>query len=300
MPVAVRLRLLVWGGRWCAAAASLRFPEAMEALQAAEALLPLLPKAPGSGPATPPPPEGALLSKMRYEVAECAGDYALALDFLGDALAAEAVARTPPSSADLRRLFDVLHRVASDPDTPPSRAAALYERANATVAALLASGPWVSPRQLPATFLRVPGLLPVPWFSASTYPHPALGDIAAAMVAAAPALRAEFAALDRAGRLSRDVECIHSRAGGQWRAFSVGAPWHEQPGLAPAAAGLLARLASFQPLPILRAEYSALDAGGVILPHFGMTNGEGGGCWGRVWGGGASCERDCQGAVVGV
>jgi hypothetical protein len=111
---------------------------------------------------------------------------------------------------------------------------------------------------------------PTPWFTPASFPQ--FKVIVDLLEGAAPRLLAEFWDLWGSGALTADVECIHNPTRGVWRAHSVGAPW-QAPGSAPVARQLVNAIAAVQALPIIRAEYSALDGGGHISPHYGMTNG---------------------------
>ena len=113
---------------------------------------------------------------------------------------------------------------------------------------------------------------PTPWFTPASLPQ--FKVIVDLLEGAAPRLLAEFWDLWGSGALTADVECIHNPTRGVWRAHSVGAPW-QAPGSAPVARQLVNAITAAQALPIIRAEYSALDGGGHISPHYGMTNGEG-------------------------
>jgi hypothetical protein len=176
-------------------------------------------------------------------------------------------------------------------------AAALARRAAALEAALLARGPWVHPQQLPRTF--TPGLRSAPWHehTGSGARWPALtAPAAAALAAAAPALRAEFEALQRDGLLLEETECVHtggynassgggsggggggSGGGGTWRWAATNGFWQprDAAGCAlsmPAACALVAELARALPrLRVLRAGYSAIAGHAHLRPHCGWSN----------------------------
>jgi hypothetical protein len=225
-----------------------------------------------------PPAAVASLDAAESELLDCVGDAAGALAAFersgggggGGGAAAAAL-----------HLVDLLRKAAAA--TPPGPAAeALRAREDAAVARLLAAGPWERPRQLPKTYVR--GLHSAPWHAHSgegarwrALTEPA----AAALEAATGALAAEFFALQRAGRLLEETECVHvggGGGGGTWRWFATNGFWEEQGGdgcaaAAPAACALLARLRAEAPaLRVLRAGYSAIDGRVHLRPHCGWTN----------------------------
>ena len=121
--------------------------------------------------------------------------------------------------------------------------------------------------------------------------HWGLAPIADALVDAAPALRAEYIALARAGRLKRQAECLDDPGRGAWRYLSAFASGRDVARRAacdaaalPAACALVATLtAALAQLGsagsgrggssrLVRVGYSVLDAGGRIRPHCGATN----------------------------
>jgi len=142
-----------------------------------------------------------------------------------------------------------------------------------------ARGPWLRADQLPRRFF--PALLARPWYDLAAPPWPGLAALAAALAAAAPALRAEWAALSAgaAPLLLPEAECIADGAG-VWRYVTVNAPWVEDvdaagcaAAAAPAACALLAaaRGAGWGG-PALRGTFSAVRGGGRLRPHCGVTN----------------------------
>jgi hypothetical protein len=112
--------------------------------------------------------------------------------------------------------------------------------------------------------------VPTPWFTPGTFPQ--FGLIVGILEEATSRLGTEFWSLWHAHLLTTDVECIHNPTRGKWRAHSVDAPW-QLPGATQVASAVVASLRDAQSLPVIRAEYSALEAGGYISPHYGMTNG---------------------------
>jgi hypothetical protein len=113
------------------------------------------------------------------------------------------------------------------------------------------------------------------------------------------ALLDEFDALDAAGLLTRDADCIHAAVGGgvagdaaseagdasatdgvaAWRRYEVMGVWHDRRDrhncslAAPSACALLRKLGSLPDAPrVLRAGYSALAPSSWIRPHFGASN----------------------------
>jgi hypothetical protein len=262
----------------------------------------------GSDGAPPPPPSPLLLPTLLEFEAEL-------LSCLGDARALDAL-RVFARAARARRGADAAGEGAGTPPPPPPPAVALQElalldralRAPPSVVALpsevargLAArraavvarmvgggsgggGPWRSEAQLPAHF--DPSLRAAPWWEG--------GDARgarAALAAAAPALRAEFAALRDAARLEPETECIAEPrwlgaaappAGGVefggWRVFTAQGPWHEErdahhcaAALSPAACALARELTALG-APVLRVGYSALAPGAQLRPHYGPTN----------------------------
>ena len=242
-------------------------------------------RAGGLGPAV----EASLLS-MESELRDCTGEAGAALAALEQAAALRGGA--PPSPEEQLNHLDLLRKAlaAEDPPAPRGVAAALARRAAALEAALLARGPWQHAQQLPRTF--TPGLRSAPWHehSGAGARWPALtAPAAAALAAAAPALRAEFGELARAGLLLEETECVHtggynsssgsgSGSGGAWRWAATNGFWQprDAAGCAtsmPAACALLAELARALPrLRVLRAGYSAISGHAHLRPHCGWSN----------------------------
>jgi hypothetical protein len=184
----------------------------------------------------------------------------------------------PSALLELSLLDRVLH-VSSG--VPAEVARGLAARRASVVARMVGGGPWRSEAQLPAHFN--PRLRSAPWWDDDG----GRAEARAALVAAAPALRAEFAVLRDGHRLEPETECIaEPRAGaggggdgdGGWRVFTAQGPWHEArdanrcaAALAPTACALTARLLELG-LPVQRVGYSALAPGAVLRPHYGPTN----------------------------
>jgi len=146
---------------------------------------------------------------------------------------------------------------------------------------ILSAGPWVRSDQLPLHYQ--PGLAARPWHSVPDH-WPELAMVAAVLQEAAPALQAEYAALQSRGLLARETECIVNATTtppGQWRYYTVNAPWVPQDVAtgcsidAPAACGLLMQLRQLRlphNLRLLRAGYSSLSPGAHLQPHYGASN----------------------------
>ena len=230
-------------------------------------------RAGGVGPAV----EASLLA-MESELRDCTGEAGAAL---AAAEQAASLRGAPPSPEEQLHHLDLLRKAlrAEDPEPPPAIAAALARRARALEAALLARGPWQHPQQLPRTHL--PGLYGAPWHehTGAGARWPALTAPAAAQLArAAPALRAEFTALQRAQRLLEETECVHTGGGGTWRWAATNGFWQERDAAGcavdmPAACALVAALqASIPGLRVLRAGYSAIEGPTHLRPHCGWSN----------------------------
>jgi hypothetical protein len=223
-----------------------------------------------------PPAAVASLDSAESEILDCVGDAAGAL------AAYERAGGGGDGGGALLYLVDLLRKAAAD--APPGPAVeALRAREGAAVAKLLAAGPWEHPRQLPKTYVR--GLFSAPWHehSGSGARWRALTEpVAAALEAARGELAAEFFALQRAGRLLEETECVHvggaEGGGGTWRWFATNGFWEEADGdgcatAAPRACALLVRLRAAAPaLRVLRAGYSAIEGRVHLRPHCGWTN----------------------------
>jgi hypothetical protein len=273
---------------WAALAHDLRharrYPEALAALGEAQ-------RAAG-GDAAPAPLRATLL-EFEAELLSCLGDRR-ALEALR-AFARAARARqdgVPPRGAEgaLQELALLDRAIHGGP--PAEVVRALRLRRAAVVRGFLARG-WATEAQLPAHY--DPSLRAAPWWGEGEADFAAASVARAALVAAAPALRTEFAALRDAARLEPETECIveplwlegarapTAAAGGAperggWRVFTAQGPWHEErdasgcaAALAPAACALAAQLRA-RGLPVLRVGYSALAPGATLRPHFGPTN----------------------------
>ena len=108
---------------------------------------------------SPHTPEYSLLSKMRSQVVECAGDHRAALTFFETAQALDAALGIRATATDIRRYVDLLDKALNDPDTPAHVRSRVQVRRDEAVARLIAIGPWTSARQLPATLLSLPGMV---------------------------------------------------------------------------------------------------------------------------------------------
>jgi hypothetical protein len=195
--------------------------------------------------------------------------------------------------------------------SPAGGGAAAAAARGVVEAALLARGPWLRADQLPRRF--APALRAQPWYEPPG-PWPSLAPVVAALRAAAPALRAEWAALSRgasaAELLLPEAECIAEGAD-VWRYFTVNAPWVERVDRsgcsvdAPAACGLLrAAAAAGWVGAALRGTYSAVRGGGGRLrPHCGMTNAQlklhVGLVVPRVWDAATGADAPCAWLTVG-
>lgn len=143
--------------------------------------------------------------------------------------------------------------------------------------ALLRHGPWTHQQQLPRHYL--PELRAQPWHNLVGVDAWAPRWLAAAadlVAEAAPALLAEYDDLRRAGRLHRETECIHRHGTGAWLRFELNGVWEERgvdgcAVVAPVACALYSQLRAAG-MPLLRAGFSAVDAGGWLRPHCGPTN----------------------------
>lgn len=239
-----------------------RFDAALDTVQAARVLL----------GADMPPEAASILLRLESTVHECAGDITTSLQRLEEALSL-----LPHGTLELVRLHaDVLKRTLNTAaDMPASVRHSMAGRLNALQTVLIERGPWQRVDQLPRHYL--PGLRAQPWHSVSDHAHVATARDR--LVAAAPALRAEYAQLAAAGELMRERECIHDVAGGFWRRFEVTGYWRRlDPATgcsqdAPVACKLLQALRA-SGLRAIRAGYSAVGPHAWLKPHFGMTNGQ--------------------------
>jgi hypothetical protein len=147
-------------------------------------------------------------------------------------------------------------------------------------AALIETGPWQLPTQLPRTY--TPDLLARPWHDIDTLPNndawQTVKRFADMLHKAAPALVAEWKALPPSMRL-RESECLSDAKRGEWTYATVNAPWVkdvDDDGCAtstPIACALL-REARSQGMSgtALRGTYSSLAGGARLTRHCGMTN----------------------------
>ena len=269
---------------------------ALTALQEAAELL-----APGRGAGgIAPATAGALavLLTMQATVHMCAGDAVLALErFEASRRLRTALEAGPPSDAgaaarraaaaarsdeelatDMLMHIDLLRRAAAVPGAPPDATAAMRAAAAADVRALLATGPWMFPDQLPKTYIR--GLAARPWHDVALHFGGSLIPVAEALASAAPALAAEFSALASKGALVREHECIHDA--GDWRHLSVNHPALRLDGEGcavdtPVACAALRSVVAAAPptgFHVLRGGYSSISARGHLQPHCGSTNGQ--------------------------
>ena len=154
-------------------------------------------------------------------------------------------------------------------------------RRKRVAAALIETGPWQLPTQLPRTY--TPGLLALPWHSIDALPSnndawQTVKRFADMLHNAAPALVAEWIALPPAMRLL-ESECLSDAKRGEWTYATVNAPWVrdvDNDGCAtstPIACALL-REARSQGMSgtALRGTYSSLAGGARLTRHCGMTN----------------------------
>ena len=241
-----------------------RFAQALEVLGAAGAAVEATPSSSSSRLLA------AALLRSRAQVLDCSGDSALAVSTFEQGLPAlpwPSEPLTTPASVRLAKTYLLLLRRAGRGGTP---AAARVE------AALLARGPWRRADQLPRAFH--PELSSQPFYNASRPPW-GLGALVAALSASAPALLAEYRALEAQALLLTEAECINDPTSGVWRYFTVNAPWVEhvdQEGCSthtPTACALLARArAEGWGGSALRGTFSSVAGGGVLKPHCGLTN----------------------------
>ena len=155
-----------------------------------------------------------------------------------------------------------------------------------TEEALSVVGPWAAaPRvvcpalagdavlQRPHTFN--PALSTCTWFDVATSFDGVLAPAAAALVAAAPSLRAEWGAVSHLA--TRDQDCLVGN--GSWARLEVTGVGMEMDGdgcavATPAACRLLRTLVLMEGVPaVLRLGYSVLGPHSSIAPHYGASNG---------------------------
>jgi tetratricopeptide (TPR) repeat protein len=259
-------------------------------LSGADAALAAARRALAAAPADTAALLSASLLHMEAAVADCRGDAAGALRRLDRAAIA-----APPAPGSVERVH-VLHKAAAA--ARGGNASRLRARFAAEAAALVARGPWRRPDQLPAAFDAALPATP-PWHAADA--GRGGGDarmttwlwmqpLVPLLRGAAAALAREFAALDAAGALQPERDCIHVGAGGGggWRVLTVTGAGPPPEALdaaccnaaaAPAACALLAAVAAADlpgapagGLRVLRGGYSAVAAGTHLRPHFGTTN----------------------------
>ena len=235
--------------------------------------------------------EASLLS-MESELRDCTGEEGPALAAFEQAAVLRGAA--PTAEEQLMHLDLLRKALRARPAPPAAVAAALQAKADAVSATLLAEGPWERLSQLPRTYL--PGLYAAPWHEHSgpkaRWPE-LTAPMAAALSEATQGLLAEFRALERAGRLLQETECVHighsssgskeqggegGGGGGSWEWAATNGFWQELDGNGcardmPAACALLSKLGALLPeLRVMRAGYSSIDGRAHLRPHCGWTN----------------------------
>jgi len=214
------------------------------------------------------------LSRARAQVLNCAGDILGAVAAFqkglpkGTPWPAEGATFSKPSEVKLALDYHLLLSRLNGSSSDASRVGK----------ALLRTGPWKNVSQLPRKFN--PALISQPWYNVSSPPW-SLGSLIAALSAATPALRDEFTRLRSHPILKNEAECIadRSRGGAVWRYATVNAPWVkdiDSDGCSlstPVACGLL-KMAREEGWggEALRGTYSAVEGGGVLRVHCGLTN----------------------------
>eukprot|EP00927_Polykrikos_kofoidii_P066467 TRINITY_DN62068_c0_g1_i1.p1 TRINITY_DN62068_c0_g1~~TRINITY_DN62068_c0_g1_i1.p1 ORF type:complete len:655 (-),score=86.11 TRINITY_DN62068_c0_g1_i1:17-1981(-) len=226
----------------------------------------------------------AVLTKQESVVHECADDVVLALHSLEEAGRIDPAFLQARSNAlkHLQLLKNVL--AVAGQGMPPQVQVAMQRQSRLITEALLAKGPWQLPDQLPSNFVN--GLQASPWHRLDTS-----GDVSSRGVSAQwirqcqslvsdarEGLLTEYHALQSAGHLQLETECIHRRSGGSWVNFELNGIWEERDAdgcatAAPVGCALFRRLRAAG-MPLIRASYSAVGPKAWLRPHCGMTNGQ--------------------------
>jgi hypothetical protein len=257
-----------------------RYPEALAAVRQAQADLTDSAETAARYPALLP-----LLLRMEASVLECSGDVVGALSRMSRAATVEGGASSSSPAAAAAALPETLQHIrllrrAIAPDSSldilPPVLSGLQREYRRKSDALVAQGPWVHPAQLPKTF--VPGLASRPWHSVAKH-HPHLAPVKRALVDAHADLVADLRALDEAGHLEPETECIHDAAGGGWRFHMLNGHWVDKDSRgcsvhAPRACALIARIEALR-IPnfrVLRGGFSVIDTASHLHPHCGITN----------------------------
>eukprot|EP01052_Picozoa_sp_SAG31_P036092 SAG31_NODE_4451_length_3220_cov_5.866709_3_plen_478_part_00 len=268
--------------------ADFQFTEALGLLQQVSPLVASLPNA-----------AQAVVSRLESTIHECRGDFVSALYHLEHSQKL----RLANDAGDLQELalhVDLLKRVVNDEssDMPPAVRDAMTVQLKSKLDRLTSVGPWELSSQLPSRY--VPNLRAQPWHTVDDWLEsmPQLGRVMDHLQHPDTwqPLLTEFENLSQAGFVSPERECIHvaafddsaSGAGDNgdspraaWRRFELTGYWHAPldgegcaSGLAPTGCALLHTVRQKYGLPVLRAGYSAIAAGGTLKPHHGMTNGQ--------------------------
>ena len=114
-----------------------------------------------------------------------------------------------------------------------------------------------------------------PWHTLEEWPK--VQSLIALLEAYTSKLADEYAALKDANILLEDQDCIQSSTSGKWSRYEITGVNSElgDGGCSqrtPAACEMLSRIWDATPVAVLRAGFSAVEAGTWIKPHYGMTN----------------------------
>mmetsp|Transcript_163035 Transcript_163035/g.522799 ORF Transcript_163035/g.522799 Transcript_163035/m.522799 type:complete len:483 (-) Transcript_163035:273-1721(-) len=218
---------------------------------------------------------------------ECAGDFESALRRLDDI--SKLGRKFAQNTGYWLRYVSMLNRILRGrEDLLRETRESLHARMESIKSALLKEGPWLDAEQMPPESEYTPGLATKPWHDLhdQIWEHTSHNSAltaaswllaASRLVADATSeLKREFELLQAGGHLRRQTECISSYGGGVWSFLEVWSPWEDRTAddcaaAAPVACRLVQRLQSAG-MPIVRAGYSAVDAGTHLLRHTGTTN----------------------------
>eukprot|EP00040_Diaphanoeca_grandis_P000702 m.16234 g.16234 ORF g.16234 m.16234 type:complete len:492 (-) comp10944_c0_seq1:245-1720(-) len=216
-------------------------------------------------------PQAAMqvMMKLQSTIFECKGDFLTALQLFEQAMKAT----TSATLDDVMRNHDLIKRVRETEELPAEINKMMQQKQTTLLHHLFDQGEWQSQWQLPKHF--IPGLVSKPWHDVSD--AGVIQTAVALLESQHPRLLSEFNDLKRMSLLSTDQECIHEVGQGEWSKFEITGIWQIldddkcSSKETPVACEVFANLKELG-LSVVRAGYSAVEAGAWLRPHFGMTN----------------------------